>query len=250
MMTPARNGQSHFDVQYSAPRCFLARGDLEAARFDIAWGGFDDETVMGDPMDFARIIADLTARGWSRVGDFLAPEEIQALAAEVRTLSEAGALQPASVGRGPGAGVREEIRRDQIRWLDEHSPTLAETHYWARIEALRGALNRELFLGLESFEAHYAVYPPGAFYRRHLDRFATADERSISCSLYLNEDWEAEDGGALRLELAEGAVEITPRMNSLVIFRSDEIWHEVRPAARVRFSLTGWFRRRALRNIF
>ena len=203
-----------------------------------------------DLIDFARLITDLTSQGWSLARDFLAPEAIVALAAEARALSEAGALQPASVGRGPGAEVRAEIRRDQIRWLDESSPTPAETHYWARIEALRRTLNRELFLGLESFEAHYAVYPPGSFYRRHLDRFATADERSISCSLYLNADWKPGDGGELRLDLAHEAVEITPQMNTLVIFRSDEIWHEVRPAARVRFSLTGWFRRRALRNIF
>jgi SM-20-related protein len=233
----------------------LALGaDSATAGFDIESGGFDDEAVMDGPtddlIDFARIITDLTSQGWSLARDFLAPEAIVALAAEARVLSEAGALQPASVGRGPGAEVRAEIRRDQIRWLDEGSPTPSEMHYWARIEALRRALNRELFLGLESFEAHYAVYPPGSFYRRHLDRFATADERSISCSLYLNADWKPGDGGELRLDLEHEAVEITPQMNTLVIFRSDEIWHEVRPAARVRFSLTGWFRRRALRNIF
>jgi SM-20-related protein len=233
----------------------LALGaDSATAGFDIKSGGFDDEAVMDDPpdnlIDFARITTDLTSQGWSFARDFLAPGAIAALAAEAHALSEAGALQPASVGRGPAAEVRAEIRRDQIRWLDEGSPTPAETHFWARIEALRRALNRELFLGLESFEAHYAVYPPGAFYRRHLDRFVTADERSISCSLYLNADWKPEDGGELRLELDQETVEITPQMNTLVIFRSDEIWHEVRPAARVRFSLTGWFRRRALRNIF
>jgi SM-20-related protein len=208
----------------------------------------DDPT--DDLIDFACIMTELTAQGWSLARDFLPPGAIMELAAEARALSEVGVLHPAGVGRGPAAEVRAEIRRDQIRWLDEDSPTPAERHYWMRIEALRRALNRELFLGLESFEAHYAVYPPGAFYRRHLDRFATADERSISCSLYLNADWKPGDGGELRLDLDGRAVEITPQMNTLVIFRSDEIWHEVRPAARVRLSLTGWFRRRALRNIF
>ena len=34
-----------------------------------------------------------------------------------------------------------------------------------------GVLNRDLFLGLEDFESHFAMYPPGAFYLKHVDRF-------------------------------------------------------------------------------
>ena len=74
-----------------------------------------------------------------------------------------------------------------------------------RFETLRLELNRELQLGLLDFECHFAVYPPGAFYRRHLDRFATDDRRTLSCVLYLNDAWSAQDGGALRLHLGRRA---------------------------------------------
>jgi hypothetical protein len=64
---------------------------------------------------------------------------------------------------------------------------------------------RALQLGLFDFECHFALYPPGAGYRRHLDRFtgrdSSADEgaRVLSCVLYLNREWGPEDRGQLRL---------------------------------------------------
>ena len=86
------------------------------------------------------------------------------------------------------------------------------------------------------------MYPPGAFYRRHLDRFATDDRRTLSCVLYLNEAWRAEDGGALRLYLPDRhRVTCCPRAGTLVAFLSERFEHEVLPAQRERLSLTGWF---------
>ncbi len=73
------------------------------------------------------------------------------------------------------------------------------------MEALRQILNRELFLGLEEYESHFALYAPGAFYRAHLDRFRDDDKRTVSVVLYLNDDWLPEHGGALRLHPQGGA---------------------------------------------
>ena len=68
----------------------------------------------------------------------------------------------------------------------------------------------------------------------------------VSCSLYLNPGWSAGDGGLLRLHLNARPVDVPPRAGTLVLFRSDTVRHEVLPATRPRFSLTGWFRRRPL----
>jgi SM-20-related protein len=105
-----------------------------------------------------------------------------------------------------------------------------------------------LYLGLFNFEGHLARYPAGAFYRRHLDQFRGVELRALTCILYLNPDWQPADGGILRIFTDPGrpehAEEVAPRGGTLVTFLSARFEHEVRPAARERLSLTGWFKRR------
>jgi SM-20-related protein len=106
-------------------------------------------------------------------------------------------------------------------------------------------LNRELQLGLFDFECHFAIYPAGTRYGRHLDRFKSDARRALSCVLYLNPDWREADGGQLRLYLDEShSVDVMPRAGTLVTFLSQRFEHEVLPATRERLSLAGWFRRR------
>ncbi|MFJ9994061.1 2OG-Fe(II) oxygenase [Pseudomonas putida] len=190
------------------------------------------------------IVDDLATRGWSQQALFLPLELASALAAECRRRHAEGELNPAGVGRGAAQEVREAIRGDQIQWID---PGQAEAcdRYLELMDSLRQAINQGLFLGLEDFECHFALYPPGAFYRRHLDRFRDDDRRMVSVVLYLNEHWQPEDGGQLRMFLADDVEhDVQPDAGSLVVFLSGEVPHEVLPANRERLSLTGWFRRR------
>ena len=188
----------------------------------------------------------LAEQGWTLIRDFLAEEEIAELAAEAQRLWETGAFKRAGIGRAERFQIRPDIRSDHILWLDENAPTRAQKVYWQRIETLRREINRAFFAGLVSFEAHFAVYPPGAFYRKHLDQFSSSSDRIISCVLYLNRDWREEYGGALRLYTDGNFIDIQPRAGTCVIFRSDSIYHEVLPSQRERFSVTGWFKRRPL----
>ncbi len=193
------------------------------------------------------LVEPLVEQGWVVTNTWWPAELVRALAEEARSLWRAGKFHVAGVGRGPHYQVRPDIRGDFILWLEDIAPTPAQRAYREEIERLRKALNEALFLGLQEFEAHYAVFPPGAFYRRHRDRFRTADERVISCILYLNPDWSESDGGALRIyDPAQGEVDVWPREGTFVLLRSDTVEHEVLPTRRERFSLTGWFRRRPL----
>ncbi len=196
------------------------------------------------------IAAQLAEQGWALSEEFLSTAELLALAQEARRLWRQGDFKAAGIGRGSGFRIRPEIRGDSILWLEPDRLTPAQMKYWSEIEKLRRRLNQELFLGLREFEAHYAVYPPGACYRKHLDRFSTSDERAISCSLYLNFGWRQQDRGQLRLyprqDDPEAVVEISPQAGTFVIFRSDTIYHEVLSPLKERFSLTGWFKRRSL----
>ncbi|WP_442962924.1 2OG-Fe(II) oxygenase [Pseudomonas sp.] len=208
------------------------------------------DTMRGMPLSpdhplLLRIVDDLATCGWSQQDIFLPASLTLALAAECRTRAAEGELAPAAVGRGATQEVREGIRGDHIQWLE---PGQAEScdQYLELMEGLREALNRGLFLGLEDFECHFALYPPGAFYRKHLDRFRDDDRRTVSAVIYLNaDDWTPDDGGQLRMSLKNGEEhDVQPIGGCLVVFLSGDIPHEVLPARRERLSVTGWFRRR------
>ena len=194
----------------------------------------------------ARVCASIAGGHCAIVPDFLPATIVAALAMEARRRDAAGDFRAARIGRGKDRVERSDIRGDRTLWLDEEAPAPAESALWQTLETLRVALNESAYLGLFAFEGHYALYPPGAFYRRHRDRFRDDDARVLSCVIYLNEAWTAADGGALRLHFSAGdARDILPVGGTLVCFLADRYEHEVLPAGRERLAITGWFRRRA-----
>lgn len=194
---------------------------------------------------YERIATDLAGPGYSVCPQFLPRGECARLARRGRSLWKLGAMRAAAIGRGSSRVLRPDIRGDFIRWIDPGLATRAEAQLLARVETLRVALNRLLCVGAFDFELHWALYPPGAYYARHLDRFRGARERVVSLVLYLNEGWRARDGGALRLYFSDGAHrDVVPIGGTLVVFLADRFEHEVLPAHRERLSLTGWLRRR------
>jgi SM-20-related protein len=140
------------------------------------------------------------------------------------------------------AGVRiSDIRGDRIRWITEDF--FAGYYYLQSINALASLFNRSLFAGIRHSEAHYACYPTGFGYQWHSDNPAGRDERVISAVFYLNDDWEATDGGALEVVDKHGTHhEVMPVANRLVIFDSD-LRHQVQTAYRQRYSIATWLRR-------
>lgn len=184
----------------------------------------------------------LAGRGWFHRDAAASAELVDALNADLGQLVEADRLHRAGVGRERDFQLDGDIRRDWIFWLGRARPVQAA--FLDACERLRLGLNRRLFLGLFEFEAHLALYPAGAFYRRHHDSFRGAANRMVSLVLYLNEGWRAGDGGELVLYGPDGDVlsRIAPRAGALVLFMSEEIEHEVLPTARPRASVAGWFR--------
>lgn len=198
--------------------------------------------------DDARVVAGLREHGVAIVPDYVPAPVWKRLAADARHRQRAGGFRSAGVGRGAGWRLRPEIRCDAVRWIEPASARAGERAWLERMEALRRTLNRDLYLGLLGFESHFALYPPGAFYRTHLDAFRDASHRVVSVLLYLNEDWRVEHGGALRLHLekadAPARRDVLPEGGTLVGFLAAELPHEVLPATRERWSVAGWFTRR------
>lgn len=194
------------------------------------------------------IVGALLAQNFLVVPRFLSLDEVKAIRAECLLLWRDGSFKQARVGHGVQQQRREDLRNDFIFWLDETSGLPAVERYFNRLESLRQTINRRLLLGLFEFEGHFAVYPPGHFYRAHVDQFADSRSRQISTVLYLNEDWSPQDGGQLRLyrhnQDPASVLDVYPAAGTLVVFFSEQLWHEVLPAQRERLSLTGWFRTR------
>lgn len=194
------------------------------------------------------MVAALHGRGYAIVPEAFPADAIAALREHAQAIDAAGTFVPARTGRATAAPVHHEgARGDRIAWLNASAPAPCEIPVRERLHELRDACNRTLFLGIDDDELHYAIYPPGAGYARHRDRFRDDDARVLSFVLYLNADWRAGDGGALRLHVSGDAhADIVPQGGTLVAFLSDTFEHEVLPATRERMSLTGWLRRRPL----
>ena len=193
----------------------------------------------------ARVVEALAADGYAIEPDYLDWEAVRNLREHLQKLAKQGLLVPGGIGRGAARAARREIRGDRIRWLGDEPEDRSELSLFAALEDLRALINRELMLGLVDFEGHYALYPPGARYALHRDRFRDDDARVLSLVLYLNAFWQTADGGQLRFHVGDGTTrEVPPVAGTLVAFLSERFEHEVLPAARERMAIAGWFRRR------
>ena len=195
--------------------------------------------VLHDPATLAGALGE---HGACLLSDFPKPRVGEALRIALKQRQAAGTLRAAEIGHGKQHHLLTAIRGDDTQWLDDDSGWAA-TSFLSSLQALRVSLNQRLFLGLEEEEAHFACYPVGARYHRHRDQFHDSDARVLSLVSYLNHDWRQDDGGALRLHLPQGSIDVLPHAGTSIIFLS-EIEHEVLPATRERLSIAAWFRRR------
>ncbi|GAB3576776.1 2OG-Fe(II) oxygenase [Spirosoma luteolum] len=196
--------------------------------------------------DFEPIIDGILTQGYGLVDAFLSPDETRALTARLHERRQAGLFRQAGIGNQQVL-VETAIRGDEIMWIEADTATPEEASFLARIAEFIDYVNQTCYLGLRDAEFHYARYPVGTGYKRHLDRFRSDSRRKLSVICYLNTDWQEEEGGQLALFLpsndgSEQTVMVSPVGGRLVCFESDRLEHEVRPATRERLSLTGWLK--------
>jgi len=184
----------------------------------------------------------LASQGFVVLPGWLEAGLITALRAELPSEGAVEGMHRAGVGRGAEHRVADAVRGDWIRWLDGSSPTQAA--FLQRMETIRQNANRTLQLGVFELEAHFALYPPGSGYERHLDAFQDGNPRRLSAVLYLNPVWAENDGGELAIYDDDGREvrRVLPEAGTLVLFLSQRIPHAVLPAKRWRASIAAWFR--------
>lgn len=198
---------------------------------------------MPDYSNIIMTIADALAdQGYCILDQVLSNEVHLALLAHCKSLDQAQ-FKLAGIGRASGHQQNQQIRSDHIIWQEQDNPILAPYFEW--VEQLRLGLNRYLYLGLFDYECHYAYYPAGAFYRKHIDAFKAQRNRMVTTILYLNPDWTPEAGGELIMYQSDNSgvlVRVEPVFGRMVIFLSEQFPHEVATTQQERYSLTGWYR--------
>ena|SRR5690554_574998 len=192
---------------------------------------------------FTSLINGLVENQWFVAENYLSQDLCDQLQQDLQGLREQSRLSPAGIGRGKNHLLNEDVRGDYTHWFDGSS--LAQQSYLAIMRELKNTLNRELFLGLFEYECHYALYPPGAFYKKHLDSFRGRTSRKVTTVVYLNSAWQTEDAGEMRLynpQTNQVLLDVAPRSGTLVCFMSEDLPHEVLPTNKNRMSIAGWFR--------
>jgi len=187
---------------------------------------------------------ELSVDGVSIRDRFLAMSQVRSLVKCAHQRRQRGEFAAARIGSGRELQRRAEIRGDSVCWIVP--PLLpAERTLLRQLEELRLGLNAQALLGLFELELHYAWYPPGAGYARHVDQPQGRAQRQVSLAIYLSASWVPAAGGELRIFDAAGRHrDIEPIAGRLVCFLTPGREHAVLPTQRDRLSISGWFRAR------
>ena len=210
---------------------------------------FEQLDFVENPL-YERIISDLLESGYSIADAFFSEQEVAILRASLLTKYEEYNFKKAAIGNRTNEMIAKSIRGDFILWMDESKMDATEAVFFNKVNDLVRYLNKTCFLGILQKEFHYALYPKGTFYKRHLDTFQNDDRRKLSFVFYLNDEtWKPENGGELVLYLQENTHEVPkivyPMPGRVVVFESQELEHEVKPVLESqRLSITGWLKTR------
>jgi SM-20-related protein len=194
---------------------------------------------------FEQLTDGLFDQGYVVLDHFISLDDSQKLLDEMLLLRGKGRLHQAGTGRADGFQRNPAVRGDEIKWIENRDQHPMAAAFLDQLEAYIDHLNATCYSGIRDYEAHYAAYPVGSFYKRHLDQFKSVGNRQYTFIFYLNLHWQKGDGGELRMYISdngeEKAIEIEPIGGRIVMFKSDEFEHEVLPTQKERYSITGWF---------
>jgi SM-20-related protein len=193
-------------------------------------------------------IGDLSQQSFSVMDQVFSYEEINLLKQYGESLISV--FKPAHVGQKYNLSIESEIRRDKTLWVKEREQDSHLQKINKILSFIKTQVNEKLFLGLFDVEVHWALYEKGDFYKPHKDVHLKGSSRVLTWILYLNNDWQTEHGGELKIYHGNTSTIIEPVGGRMVVFLSSEILHEVCVCQKNRWSLTGWFHHRSENELF
>jgi SM-20-related protein len=183
------------------------------------------------------------------VDNFIPEELYQLMSTFFRENDDRDKLRKAGIGSTGEFQVESSVRGDYIYWVDRtRDNQLAPV--FDLLDELILNLKQICFLSVSGSEFHFAKYPAGSFYKRHLDQFHNRNNRQITVLIYLNDCWKKGDGGELKLYLENGDLLVEPLARRLILFKSEAIEHEVLKTRVPRYSFTGWLLKQESQLLF
>lgn len=176
------------------------------------------------------------------VENFLTPFLANHLKDNLHVLYRQNQLLDAGTGNEIEVNHDKKIRSDKIFWLDRIHQNKYENDFFDLMDRFIIYLNQTCYTGITGYEFHYALYEKGSFYKKHVDQFRNNKKRVYSMIMYLNSDWQIDDGGELCIYNEDDCQHISPTQGKSVFFKSDELEHEVLLANKPRMSITGWLK--------
>ncbi|MCE7039921.1 2OG-Fe(II) oxygenase [Dyadobacter sp. CY312] len=174
--------------------------------------------------------------------NFLSESLATQLKANLTTLYNDKRMQSAGTGNDTLVSHNKLVRSDRIFWLDRSHNNQPENDFFELMDAFVSHLNSTCYTGITGYEFHYTLYEKGSFYKKHLDQFRSNSSRQYSMIMYLNSDWQENDGGELCIHQGDSRQNISPTNGKSVFFKSSELEHEVLVTNKPRMSITGWLK--------
>tara|TARA_E500000318_G_scaffold874_1_gene1179 strand:+ start:357 stop:932 length:576 start_codon:yes stop_codon:yes gene_type:complete len=167
----------------------------------------------------------------------------------IRWCNKAKFNQAQIINDGTNEAVNTEVRNTQNLALSPSSPSLTNVHYGAVLGRIM--MNRILQYQRDFNILEFQIkgindiqilkYEPGGFYTWHIDHAGDVIPRTMSCILFLNNDYK---GGNLcfRDPNGENEISIEPKPARLIIWPSNFLYpHTVKPVTEgTRYSVVGW----------
>ncbi|CAL1517719.1 2OG-Fe(II) oxygenase [Chitinophaga sp. MM2321] len=175
--------------------------------------------------------------------NFLSESLSSHLKDNLTTLYTEKLLLSAGTGNDKLAVQNKLVRSDIIYWLDRAHNNPHENDFFDLMDSFVSHLNDTCYTGITGYEFHYTMYEKGSFYKKHIDQFRNNDSRQYSMIIYLNVDWQENDGGELCIHQNNSFQHIAPVNGKSVFFKSSELEHEVLLTNKPRMSITGWLKR-------
>ena len=158
-----------------------------------------------------------------------------------------GKFMPGKLSNGAMNRVRslDGIRGDSVMWLDgtnEDSALISQvTKQMNKLALSLYHANSVAMNRVSKSKVMVSCYDGnGKAYKRHIDS-ARDGSLKLTFIYYLNKDYDAQQGGCLRIHSELEPIDIPPELGKLVIFRSDKLIHEVLPTFNRRFAFTIWY---------
>nr|XP_002731455.2 PREDICTED: egl nine homolog 1-like [Saccoglossus kowalevskii] len=182
------------------------------------------------------------------VDNFLGDMPGEEILKEVQDLQSRGTFQDGQLVSSKGVQSSQNIRGDQITWVDGTEPgSKAISYLVSSMDTLLMYCGQRLKpVSIRGrTKAMVACYPgSGKGYVRHVDN-PNEDGRCITCIYYLNKGWDSRETGGLLRIYPEGRSEVAniePIFDRLLFFWSDRRNpHEVLPAYAIRYAITVWY---------